>query len=43
MNNFQFFLWRVLVKLLNEQNETIKTEIGWEPRKIPVIYQQLAH
>ena len=38
INNFDFFLRRVPVKLLNEQNDTFKTEIGWETRKIPVIY-----
>ena len=28
INNFDFFPWRFPVKLLNEQNETFKTEIG---------------
>ena len=29
------------MKLLKEQNETLKNKIGFERKKIPVIYQQL--
>ena len=36
-----YFGYIVSMKLLKEQNETLKTKIGWETKKIPVFYQQL--